>query len=187
MTVGLTGARRPAAVPVDDEVLVERSSRGDEQAFAALYRRYARYVAGVAYRLMGDTLELDDIVQETFVAASSRLHQLKDGSSVRSWLMTIAVRRVNRRLAARQRRRWLGQEIDREFETVSDQRVRAELDELYDVLDRMPARLRVPWVLARIEGEALGEVAKICNISLATVKRRVAQAEQSVQRRLNAR
>jgi RNA polymerase sigma-70 factor (ECF subfamily) len=171
---------------LEDDVLVDRARGGDEQAFSALYRRHARYIAGVIFRLMGDGSELDDIVQETFVAASFSLGKLKDPQSVRGWLVTIAVRRVRRRLAARQRRRWLGQEIDRQMPRMSDPRLRAEIDELYDVLDRLPPRLRVPWVLARLEGETLADVARACGVSLATAKRRVAEAEESVQRRLHA-
>lgn len=186
MSLGSRPARFPVAAPVTDEVLVERANQGDEHAFSVLYRRHARYIAGVIFRLMGDSSELDDTVQETFVAAAMSLRKLKDPQSVRSWLVTIAVRHVRRRLAARQRRRWLGQEIDRQGPRISDPRLRSELDELYDVLDRMPPRLRVPWILARVEGETLAEVARFCGVSLATVKRRVAQAEHSVQRRLHA-
>ncbi|HEY8430134.1 MAG TPA: sigma factor, partial [Sandaracinaceae bacterium] len=60
-------------VPEPDEVLVERARAGDERAFAKLYRRHAPYVAGVVYRLMGDELELDEIVQDTFVELRDQL------------------------------------------------------------------------------------------------------------------
>src|SRR5262249_19187668 len=46
-----------------DEALVVRAQRAERGAFAALYERHARYIAGVVYRLMGDDAELDDIVQ----------------------------------------------------------------------------------------------------------------------------
>ena len=44
---------------------------------------------------------------------------------------------------------------------------------------------RVPWVLARIEGQALTEVANACECSLATAKRRIAEAETRLTRRLD--
>jgi len=177
----------PRAVIPDDATLVERAIAGDERAFSALYRRHCRYVAGVVLRLMGDTAELDDAVQDTFVAASRSLAGLKDPAKVRSWLVTIAVRGVHRRLAQRSRRRWLGQEMARTSAVfVTDPRARREVDDLYDVLTRIPPKLRVPWVLARVEGSSLPEVAEACGVSLATVKRRVAQAESRIQRRLHA-
>ncbi|MDD9936265.1 MAG: RNA polymerase sigma factor [Myxococcales bacterium] len=180
-------APRPKVVTVDDATLVERARAGDERAFASLYRRHSRYVAGVVLRLMGDASELDDVVQDTFVAASRGLGGLKEPAKVRSWLVTISVRRVQRRLAQRSRRRMLGAELSREAASfISDPRTRRDVDELYDVLGRIPPKLRVPWVLARIEGESLPKVAQACGVSLATVKRRVADADTRIRRRLDA-
>ena len=50
------------AVPPGDDALVARILQGDDAAFRQLYGRYARYVAGVVVRLMGDDLELDDVL-----------------------------------------------------------------------------------------------------------------------------
>ena len=43
-------------------------------------------------------------------------------------------------------------------------------------------KLRVPWILHHIEGESLPEVARLCGVSLATVKRRVAGADERIRR-----
>jgi RNA polymerase sigma-70 factor (ECF subfamily) len=172
--------------PDDPALLVERVRAGDERAFTTLYHAHAGYLAGVAYRILGDASELDDVVQETFVAAKLGIQQLKEPEAVRFWLVTIAVRNVKRRLAARIRRRELSQEVARSSVSAGDTREAGAVRELYDVLDRLSPKLRVPWMLARIEGHALAEVASICGLSLATIKRRVARAEQFVQRRLDA-
>lgn len=186
--MGTNPAIRPKLVGLDDATLVERARDGDERAFSTLYRRHARYVAGVVLRLMGDASELDDVVQDTFVAAARGLTGLQEPAKLRGWLVTIAVRRVNRRLHQRARRRWLGRELGREPALfVSDPRERRQLEELYDVLERVPPKVRIPWVLSRLEGESLPEVARMCDVSLATVKRRVADAESRIRRRLDAR
>jgi RNA polymerase sigma-70 factor, ECF subfamily len=175
---------------LDDETanddLVRRVLDGDERAFSVLYRRHARYVAGVACRLMGDTSELDDIVQDTFVAASLSLRTLQDPSSVRAWLVTIAVRSASKRLKARMRRRWMGQEFTRLAPKITDHEGGQKLEDLYDALDRIPTRLRVPWILVRVEGLQLTEAAEHCDVSLATLKRRVADAEERLDKRLHA-
>jgi RNA polymerase sigma-70 factor (ECF subfamily) len=180
-------AIRPRLVALDDDALVERAREGDERAFSTLYRRHARYVAGVVLRLMGDASELDDVVQDTFVAAARGLSGLKEPGKLRGWLVTIAVRRVNRRLHQRSRRRLLGREMSRQAALfITDPRERREVEELYDVLERVPVKVRVPWVLSRLEGESLPDVARMCGVSLATVKRRVADAESRIRRRLDA-
>src|SRR5262245_50054060 len=169
-----------------DSGLVERIRRGDEQAFAFLYRRHAGYVAGVAYRLIGDDQELDDIVQETFLEAARGLDSLEDPARVRRWLVTIAVRRVQRRLGMRSRRRLLERALTALAPLASDPRHADRVAQLYQALGRMPQKLRVAWALHRIEGESLPEVAKLCGTSLTTAKRRIADAEARLQRRFHA-
>lgn len=171
-----------ASVP--DEVLVERILRDDTQAFRELYLRYSRYIAGVVVRLMGDDAELEDVVQDTFVRAAERLHTLRSHALVRPWLVTIAVRFARGRLARRRRRGRLTREVGRAAPKSSDPRQRAPADELYAALDQIPERFRVPWFLARVEGEKLEDVANACGVSLATVKRRIGAAQQRLDRRL---
>lgn len=168
----------------DDDVLVSRFLRGDPAAFRDLYGRHSRYVAGVVYRLMGDDAELEDIVQDTFVRANERLASLREPAQVRPWLVTIAVRLTQSRLTRRRRRSWIRQQINRSAPTSSDPRDRAPADELYSALDQVPDKLRVPWILHRVEGYKLEDVADSCSVSLATVKRRIAEAQVRLDRRL---
>ena len=58
------------------------------------------------------------------------------------------------------------------------------VDDINDALERIPEDLRIPWVLHRVEQLSLPETAAACEISLATVKRRIADAEERIQRRL---
>jgi RNA polymerase sigma-70 factor (ECF subfamily) len=180
--VGDSALKRPALVPESEEVLVQRAANGDERAFAALYRRHARHVAGVAFRLLGNASELDDIVQETFLICLSGLGTLKEPGKLRSWLVTIAVRRVQRRLAVRSRTSWLSRQLGFVSPTSSDPGLSREVADLLRVLEKVSPKLRVPWTLARIEGGNLEEVAEWCGISVATAKRRIARADQFVRR-----
>jgi RNA polymerase sigma-70 factor (ECF subfamily) len=168
---------RPAPVSDGDEVLVARILANDGRAFDQLYLRHAHYVAGTLHKLLGSDLELDDFVQDTFLIALDRLGDLRDPRQVRSWLTTIAVRLARKRLATRARRRRFRQQVARASPAVSDPRDRAPADELYEALDQLPAKLRIPWVLARVAGESLGDTAACCEVSLATVKRRIAAAQ----------
>jgi RNA polymerase sigma-70 factor (ECF subfamily) len=51
---------------------------------------------------------------------------------------------------------------------------------VYRALDRIPANERVPWTLRHVEGESLDQVAVLCDVSLATVKRRIGAAHQKI-------
>ncbi len=176
----------PSGVVADDATLVAQALGGNERAFTALYRRYARYVAGVAYRILGTDAELDDVVQEAFCDASSALATLKEGDSFRPWLARITVHRIHKRLAKRRRWRWLVGEIQIVAPQVSDPRERARVDALYEQLEALAPDIRVPWMLHFIEGETLPDVAKICDVSLATAKRRIAKAQARIDGGLHA-
>jgi RNA polymerase sigma-70 factor (ECF subfamily) len=176
---------KPQAATVDDGVLVERARRGDEQAFSEIYRRHARYLAGVAFRLTGDDTAVDDMVQETFIAAYRGLAKIRDPGQLRPWLVTIAVRRARRHIAKLSRRRKGRAEIARNAPRFGDARDLDQINELYEVLDRVPVKYQIPWVLNRVEGMTLPEVAEACGWSLATIKRRIAEAENRLKRKLD--
>ena len=179
----------PIAVPVlasppDDSALLERLRADDETAFTELYLRYARYVAGVVYSLLGDDADLDDVVQETFVDAQAGLADIEEPAAVRRWLVVIAIRRVHRLLSRRRLRRWYTGKLAELSPRASDPRDGRRAEDLYDALDRIPAPMRVVWILARVGAMPLQEVADVCEISLATVKRRLTEAEARLQRKL---
>ena len=173
-----------------DVELVERAVAthlppgGDDEAFTVLYQRHARYVAGVVYRILGSDADVDDVVQETFLDARAGLASLADARALRGWLVTIAVRRVHRLLRRRRRRALLFFGLVDTSPRSSDPRDRQPADDLYDALERLPPDLRLPWTLARVEELTLPEVAEACEVSLATVKRRIAEAEERIARRL---
>ncbi len=157
--------------------LIGRARAGDDRAIRAMYGRHARYVAGVVYRLMGNDAELDDIVQETFLDGLDALSALERPEALRAWLVTIAVRKAHR-ILARRRRRHVLHGLFKQFSALSsDPRQGEPAFDLYEALEELPVDLRVPWTLSRIEQWTLPEVAKTCGVSLATVKRRISEAE----------
>ncbi|HEY3818283.1 MAG TPA: RNA polymerase sigma factor [Polyangiaceae bacterium] len=168
-------------VAPDDRALLAQAVDGNERAFALLYRRHARYVAGVAYRVMGSDAELDDVVQEVFLDASGALASVREADGLRGWLARITVRRVYKRLARRRRWRWLQRDQQELAVTVSDPALKTRVTDLYRTLERLAPNIRIPWVLHAIEGETLPDVARMCDISLATAKRRIAKAAAHVE------
>jgi len=74
--------------------LVAAAREGDRGAFGELYRRYARMVHGILLaRVPGG--EVDDLVQEVFVAAMRQVHTLRDVTCFGGWLATVTRNRAN--------------------------------------------------------------------------------------------
>src|SRR5260221_1803070 len=100
----------PASILTASE-LAEAARLSEERGFEGMYRLHARYVAGVVFRIVGHDGDLDDVVQETFVAASSHLNQLRDPAAIRPWLVAIAIRGVKSHVSRPRRRRILALQI----------------------------------------------------------------------------
>lgn len=168
--------------------VVPASPPGEEPlTFEQTYRRYSRYVAAVVLRLDPGAPDLDDVVQDVFLAAASGLKRLRDPNATKAWLATTAVRMVRRRLRLKRMWRWLGiGQDDRPpaplVDAGSNPLDRLLLGSVYHVLDGMDVDDRVAFVLHCIEGETLDAVAGICRCSLATAKRRIARAQQAIDR-----
>jgi len=78
-----------------DETLIARICEGDQDALARLFRRYAPSVRGVAYKVLRDSSEADDLLQEVFLLIY-RFCKQYDGSrgSVRFWILLMTHRRA---------------------------------------------------------------------------------------------
>ena len=74
--------------------LVQRAQRGDEQAFATLYRLHNKLVYSVCLRMTNDAVEAEDLVQEAFIQAFRNLNSFHGNSAFSTWLYRIAVNTV---------------------------------------------------------------------------------------------
>ncbi|MEO8323051.1 MAG: sigma-70 family RNA polymerase sigma factor, partial [Actinomycetota bacterium] len=74
---------------MDDSELVARTRRGDHDAFARLVRRHQGIGHRVAYLVLRDEVEAEDVVQEAFVKAYRALGGFREGASFRTWFLTI--------------------------------------------------------------------------------------------------
>src|SRR3981081_4346552 len=84
----------PVAEPREEEALVSAARDGDRAAFGRLYDRYARMVHGILLARVPPR-EVDDLVQEVFLAALRQLHALRDVSRFGPWLAAITRNRAN--------------------------------------------------------------------------------------------
>lgn len=178
---------RPALKLVDSTNDLNPDEESPSLELRDVFRAHSAYVANLAFRLLGRDDEVDDVIQEVFLSALSGLRNLQSARAVRSWLATVTARKVARRI--RRRRLWalfFWASDDTEYEEVAspdaDPEQRAQVARLYAALDAMPASERVAWALRHIEGERLEDVARLVGCSLATAKRRIAAAQQRLDR-----
>ncbi len=158
------------------------------EAVEAAFRRHAGYVVAIAMRLLGRDEEVEDVLQDVFLAAVRGLPRSADVSEQRAWLACVTVRCAGRRLRRRRLLTWLRLDDAPDYMDVASPAAspeqRALLARVYRALDEVPVAERLAWTLRHLEGEKLEEVARCCRCSLATAKRRVAAAQARLERRL---
>ena len=142
-----------------------------------LFERFSPYVARIGLRLLGRNEEVDDLVQEVFLAAHKQRVRLPDIGAAKGWLAVVAVRIARRQLRRRRLRQFVGLDSGTLALELRDQTLSPEdhalLMRVYRVLDHMNVDDRLAWTLRHIEGEKLEQVAERCGCSLATAKRRI--------------
>jgi RNA polymerase sigma-70 factor (ECF subfamily) len=134
--------------------------------------------------MLGTDQELSDLVHEVFVRAFESLHRLRDPQAFAGWLRRLAVCAAMDLLRSRRRRRrWLWflppEELPEQEAPGVDEATREALRATYEVLDTLPVEDRVAFSLRVLDGMPLADVAVACECSLATVKRRIARAEEA--------
>jgi RNA polymerase sigma-70 factor (ECF subfamily) len=171
------------ALPPSDAELVLAARGGDDEARQALFARHFVGLTHFVSRLLANSYEVEDVVQDTFMAVMTHLKSLKEPASFRGWLRTIAISQIRRRL---RRNRLLYRLGLRELEpveieaVVSDEtppELKVELRQIFGLMRSLPADEGVALVLRRVEGLQLTEIAEQMKLSLATVKRKLGAAE----------
>ena len=177
----------PAVSFHDDAELVRRARDGDRWAEEALYRRHVRAVTNAVTRLLGRTGDADDVVQDTFLRALERLDDVRDGVAFRAWVQRIAVTLCHRRFRKRRLLRALGLDrgdadaaLSRSVVPGSRPDLVVELGEIDCALDRVSFAARSAWILHHVEGWTLEQTADALGVSLATAKRRLAEAARRI-------
>ncbi len=75
--------------------LIEKAQSGDHFAFASLLELYKQDLYKLALAKLGNTFDVDDVMQETIITAYTKLSQLKDPSKFKVWLFKILINNCN--------------------------------------------------------------------------------------------
>ena len=173
----------PSHAPQGVAQLVMAVSEGEDWARAALYDRHASDVARVLHAVLGPDQEIADLIQDTFIEVFDAIGALRDVDALAGWIRHIAVNVARSTIRKRRRMRWLHvfglADVVEPAAIVAPPEARQALAETYRVLGEMSDDLRIAFTLRHIEGLELTQVASACDVSLATIKRRLVSAEDS--------
>jgi RNA polymerase sigma-70 factor, ECF subfamily len=150
---------------------------------AVIVERYGPYLERLLGRMVGWDPELPDLLQDVFLQAFQCLGDLKNPAALKGWLGRIAIFTARAWIRKRRLRRgWLRilapEELPETNAVVPEPEVIEALQHTHVVLDALPPDERLAFVLRFVDGMKLREVAKICEVSLSTIKRTLSRAEK---------
>lgn len=190
--IRLSGAAEPVGASLDaafldgskldDSYLVRRAQQGSTEAFEVLVHRYRARVFRVALRLVGEPASAEDVAQDALVSAWRALPEFRRDAAFSTWLHRIV---VNSALNVVTRHRLTDELSDdppistsQQPERVVESRAREEA--LRSAIRELPFDQRAPLVMYQFEGFSYEQTAEILQISVSTVRGRIARARRAL-------
>jgi RNA polymerase sigma factor (sigma-70 family) len=180
--------------PNDDAALVARVLAGDHDAFAPLLAAHRTSLVGLCRRLLGTTLEAEDIAQEAALRALLSLARLKDPASFGAWLHGIAAN-LARRLLRQRARSCSVEALDHEeglragwpplTPSAEDTYLLSEVHEqVMAALADLPVATREAVVGFYLGGHSYAELAALAQVPVSTIRGRLFQGRKQLRRTL---
>ncbi len=149
-----------------------------EQEFEARLLDSSTLAFRVAYSVLRQREDAEDVAQEVFAQAFRRFRQLRDRSRFRAWLVRMTFRRALDRRRSDQRRT-VREQVQRSASPDAVGHPQSgRLPEIWQAIDALPDKLRVVLVLASVDGHDVAEVARLLEIPEGTVRSRLFTARQ---------
>jgi RNA polymerase sigma-70 factor, ECF subfamily len=174
----------------------QEGNQPDRVAFSELLRRHQGYVDKILYNLAPDWQDRGDISQEVWIRVYKKINSLQDPAKFKGWLSRIATNLFYDQL--RKRKRFatplsldasiMTEDNELKWEIASDLPLPDEnlttvefYDQLKQAIKDLPDTFRTTIVLREIQGLSYEEIAEITQVSLGTVKSRIARARNKLQ------
>lgn len=171
--------------------LVERCRHGDKRAQMEIYDRYYKAMYNTAYRITGHSAEAEDIMQEAFLSAFTKIESFKGTSTFGAWLKRIV---VNESLTAYKKIAKLGEvsyndELKNETDDGGialndndDNNTKVRL--ILEQIKSLKKNYRLGLTLHLIEGYDYEEICEIMDISYANCRTMISRAKESLRKKL---
>jgi RNA polymerase sigma-70 factor (ECF subfamily) len=188
---------------LNDSELVDRAQQGDTAALEALVSKYEDRVYNLAYRMMGNKEDAEDVLQDAFLNVIRSLEKFRKKSSFSTWLYRITANAALTRLRKKgKKEKSEGEFLDEVFavkqtamagEKLSDwsgnparQLLTEESREMMEAaISELPEKYRTVFVLRDVEGLPASDVAEILDLSIPAVKSRLHRARMFLRNQLS--
>ena len=168
--------------------LVERCKTSDKNAQIQLYNAYYKAMYNTAHRILKDSFEAEDIMQEAFLTAFTKLDMYKGEVAFGAWLKRIVINKSLTQLKKNNRYQEVKMEVvsKKEIEEESIDYIGLSSKLVLNTLQSLKDNYRVVLTLNLIEGYDYDEIAQILNYSNENVRTTVSRAKKKLKQALLA-
>ncbi len=159
--------------------LVERAQRGERRAFETLYRENVGRVYALCLRMSGDADRAEELTQDVFVRAWSRLSSFRGDAAFGTWLHRIAVNAVlQKRRGDRRRELRIESREELVMEAPAAKQSDAERMDLERAVAGLPEGARAVFLLHDVQGYKHHEIADMMGLAVGTTKAQLHRARR---------
>jgi len=164
--------------------LVEACSKQNRDAQFRLYRQYSDAMYNLAFRMLKNEMDAEDVLQKSFLDIFKNIHKFQFHSTIGAWIKRIV---INNCISFLKKKRLEFEAIDDRTASIPEPEVREEtlsVDTINRAIMKLPDGYRVVLSLYLLEGYDHGEIAQILGISESTSKSQYSRAKLKMQRLL---
>lgn len=162
--------------------LIKQCRKGDRNAQFELYKVFHKQMYNASLRIVQDTQEAEDIMQESFITAFEKLDTFRGEVPVGAWIKRIV---INRSLDALRKRKMIFETTDEikdePIEDVEEYDVSMEVDDVKACISKLPDNYRTVLSLYLLEGYDHEEISEILGITNSTSRSQFARAKKKLQ------
>jgi RNA polymerase sigma factor (sigma-70 family) len=165
--------------------LLDGCKAGDQKAQFQIYKLYYKAMYNTSLRIVSDTMEAEDVMQESFLAAFEKIETYSGTVSFGAWLKRIV---INRSLDTLNKKKAVFEDIeshagirdDSPEESLRNEELDIRVEEVKEAIERLPDGYRVILSLYLLEGYDHDEIAEILKISSSTSRSQLSRAKQKL-------
>jgi RNA polymerase sigma-70 factor (ECF subfamily) len=181
-----------------DQILVEKSQKGDKKAFSILVEKYHKKLFRLLSRMVRDQSEIEDIVQDSFIKAYRAINNFRGDSAFYTWLYRIGINTAKNHLVALGKRPKAMDEVEIEdienFESGHEMRNHDTPESIMmnqeivaavsETIETLPEELKEAIALREMDGLSYEEIAEIMQCPIGTVRSRIFRAREAIAEKL---
>ena len=172
------------SAPILHDELVEKCKTGDSRSYAELYKKYSKAMYNTSLRIVNNSGDAEDVLQEAFVDAFGSLESFQYKSTFGAWLKKIV---INKSINHLRKKKMDLIDIEKtvvgnlpEEETLDEKDIQLKVAEIKSAVKLLPNGYRTVLTLYLFEGYDHEEIAEILNVTHATVRTQYMRAKQKL-------